>query len=318
MWVDPRRNMSTFDYYYALLKGGYYSRALGALLNLPMSFKNVVQAVDNWYDVVLNYPMLALRRKSVKIRLRDGSIREVHRRGDISKIVVDYFTRQALLRVRMFYKVDLSFLAKEHTFIETFHYEFYGDLNVEDRIVVDIGAYIGDTTIYFLLHGAKHVYAVEPNPAALKIAVENIRRLGLEGRVTFINAAVGDRIGEVTVNPDAKIEAGADINVLRSEGGVPIKVVTLKWLVTEYGIEDAVLKMDCEGCEYESILLEDSDVLRVFKEMVVEYHYGYRNLVNRLRRAGFKVRYTKPYYSYNPNASNPHMFVGLIYAVHKM
>jgi len=95
-----------------------------------------------------------------------------------------------------------------------------------------------------------------------------------------------------------------------------VKVITLKWLLSEYGISEAVLKMDCEGCEYGSILHEDDGVLKVFKEMVVEYHYGYRNLVNRLRRAGFKVRYTKPYYSYNPSASNPHMFVGLIYAVY--
>jgi len=71
--------------------------------------------------------------------------------------------------------------------------------------VIDVGAYVGDTAIYFLLRGAKHVYAVEPNPTAIRIAMENVRRLGLEGRVTFINAAVGSRIGEITVRPDAKV-----------------------------------------------------------------------------------------------------------------
>jgi len=135
-----------------------------------------------------------------------------------------------------------------------------------------------------LLRGAKHVYAVEPNPAALKIAMENVRKLGLESKVTFINAAVGSKIGEIMVKPDAKVASGADIGAIRSENGVSVKVVTLKRLLSEYGIDEAVLKMDCEGCEYEAILSEDDGVLKVFKEMVVEYHYGYRNLVEKLRR----------------------------------
>jgi len=147
--------------------------------------------------------------------------------------------------------------------------------------------------------------------------MENVRKLGLESRVTFINAAVGSKIGEIMVKSDAKVAAGADIGAIRSGNGIHVKVVTLGWLLPEYGIGEAVLKMDCEGCEYEAILSEDDSVLRTFKEMVVEYHYGYRNLVEKLRRAGFKVRWTKPRYSFIAGAGNPHMFVGLIYAAYR-
>jgi len=314
MYLYPRKNVSMFDYYYALIKGGYYSKALAILLNLPTSLKSVIHASDNWYEVLLNYPMLVLRRKRIVMRLRDGAIRQVSRRGELSEATAEYFTRQVLQKVKTLYGVDLSFLTGGFTFLETFHYELYRDLDVKGRIVVDIGAYMGDTAIYFLLRGARHVYAVEPNPAALKIATENVKRLGLEGRVTFINAAVGSKIGEIRIKPDAKVASGADIGAIRSESGVPVKVVTLKWLLSEYGINEAVLKMDCEGCEYGSILSEDDSVLRVFKEMVIEYHYGYRNLAEKLRRAGFRVRWTKPFYSFNTDASNPHMLVGLIYA----
>jgi len=317
MQVDPRRNVSMFEYYYALLRGGYYSKFLGVLLNTPLSLRNIIRAVDNWYEVVLNYPMLFRGQKKVTLRLRDGTVRTASKRENLSEIVSEYLARQAVAQARRLYGVDLSFLANEYAFVETFYHEFYRDLDVKGKIVIDVGAYVGDTAIYFLLRGARHVYAIEPNHIAIRIAMENVRRLGLEGRVTFINAAVGSKIGEIRIKPDASIEAGADIGALRSDSGVPVKVVTLRWLVEEYGLEDAVLKMDCEGCEYDSILHDDVSVLRAFKEMVIEYHYGYRCIVQRLRDAGFRVRYSRPWYSYNTSASNPHMFVGLIYAVRK-
>jgi len=148
MWVDLRRNVSTFEYYYVLLRGGYYSKALGVLLNLSTSLGNVIHATDNWYEVLLNYPMLALKKKPVTVRLRDGVVRKVFRRSDVSKIVSEYFARQAVAKAKELYNVDLSFFGSEFTFVETFYYELYKDLEVKGKVVVDVGAYIGDTAIY--------------------------------------------------------------------------------------------------------------------------------------------------------------------------
>jgi len=46
----------------------------------------------------------------------------------------------------------------------------------------------------------------------------------------------------------------------------------------------------------------------------MEYHYGYRNIVKRLRQAGYKVKYNLPEYSHNIEAENSNMYIGLIYA----
>ena len=56
-------------------------------------------------------------------------------------------------------KFDIIWLINEN-FIK----EQYKWLDVEGKNVVDVGANIGDTAIYFALKGAKHVYAFEPYP----------------------------------------------------------------------------------------------------------------------------------------------------------
>ena len=41
--------------------------------------------------------------------------------------------------------------------------------------------------------------------------------------------------------------------------------------------------MDCEGCEYDDIILHaPSEVLNRLNHIQIEYHYGYRNLKDKL------------------------------------
>ena len=80
-----------------------------------------------------------------------------------------------------------------------------------------------------------------------------------------------------------------------------------------YKINNAIVKMDCEGCEY-ALLEEDDETLKSIDMIQIEYHYGYSDLVEKLKKAGFYVEYTDPIYSYNKEAENPNMWVGYIYA----
>jgi hypothetical protein len=43
-------------------------------------------------------------------------------------------------------------------------------------------------------------------------------------------------------------------------------MITLTEILNKYLVYDAYLKMDCEGCEYDSIQLENKDILRKFKK----------------------------------------------------
>ena len=58
---------------------------------------------------------------------------------------------------------------------DTFIREDYKFLNVKDKNVLDIGAFIGDSPIYFILKGAKKVYAIEPHPDAYNEMLEKYK-----------------------------------------------------------------------------------------------------------------------------------------------
>ena len=49
-----------------------------------------------------------------------------------------------------------------------------------------------------------------------------------------------------------------------------------------------------EGCEYELFKTVTNDTLSKFSQIVVEYHYGYKKLIKRLKNANFKVKRSTP------------------------
>jgi hypothetical protein len=129
-------------------------------------------------------------------------------------------------------------------------------LNVKDRVVVDVGAFVGDSAIYFVLKGARRVIAIEPHPGAFAEMLDNIRLNNLEGVIIPINAGLASKPGKIYIE-----------NV----GAVP--AVTLGELINRFGIDpsDAVIKMDCEGCEFD-VILNDYEHVKLFKELIFEYH----------------------------------------------
>ena len=78
--------------------------------------------------------------------------------------------------------IDTFGVIKENFIDEQFKW-----LNVKSKDVVDVGANIGDTAIYFALKGAKYVYAFKPYPYSYNIAKKNIRLNHLEDKITLLN-----------------------------------------------------------------------------------------------------------------------------------
>lgn len=188
----------------------------------------------------------------------------------------------------------------------------YDWLPVRGRDVLDIGASLGDSSLYFAARGAKRVIGLEPWPSLFPMFVRNVEVNQLESVVLPRNAAIGARAG--TIRLDDREYWARRGQIEGAAGGVPVPVESLQDLVGRYELQDAVLKLDCEGGEYAAVLGSDLDVLRRFSHIHIEYHYGYRNLARRLREAGFEVRVDRPFRIVNPASTRPVFRMGNLYA----
>ena len=97
--------------------------------------------------------------------------------------------------------------------------------------------------------------------------------------------------------------------------GREIPVSSLEGIVSRFGLRDAVLKMNCEGCEYPTLLGASAGARNAFGQLAIEYHYGCRELVRQLKQDGFRVRHTAPILFKNPYSTFGHqMLAGSILA----
>ncbi|MCL5423742.1 MAG: FkbM family methyltransferase [Candidatus Marsarchaeota archaeon] len=196
---------------------------------------------------------------------------------------------------------------------ENFILEQYSKLEIKNNIIVDIGANVGDSTIFFVLNGAKKVYALEPYPHSYNLARKNVMTNKLNKKIILLNAAIGKNTGFYKLDETFKSFDSSSIKNFNK--GKNIRVYSLSDLIKKFNLTNVILKMDCEGFEYESILTTENSMLRKFSQIFLEYHYYYEDLVKKLRSAGFKVTVTMPIYLYNKNATDPNMYIGKIIAI---
>ena len=267
---------------------------------------------ENYKDVLINM----LREKyPFQAKLRDGRVVEINN----SNRTVVYFYRVFLTKLHITRLeddvIEFIFDNKKVVFYDwdkgsiggSFVYHDYDFLDVTNRTVVDVGANIADTAIYFALRGAKRVIAFEPFPKIFEIAERNVKANGLEDKVILVNAGCGYD-GEVRVKEDIESDASTQ---LRGFGeGVKIPMYSLNTIVSKFNVEKgSVLKVDCEGCEYDLFRNASREALDRFDQIEMEYHYGYKELVNILKKNGFKTKNTIP--TYLPRVR---MTLGYIYA----
>ncbi|MEM3191244.1 MAG: FkbM family methyltransferase [Candidatus Parvarchaeota archaeon] len=121
--------------------------------------------------------------------------------------------------------------------------------------MIDVGAFSGDSAIYFAWRGAKKVYAFEPIPAAYEMAVDNIRLNGITN-IEIFNEAIDYAEGELVL--DKNQSADRSFSMLKQPkveaDGKRIHVRSFESMISGLRLDNAVLKMDCEGCEYEVLL----------------------------------------------------------------
>lgn len=131
----------------------------------------------------------------------------------------------------------------------------YGKLNYKDKTIVEIGADMGSTAVFFLNKGVKKVISVERDENFYQQLVENFKD---DNRV------------------------------------VPIKMdimynYQIEWLLLKYRPD--ILHMDCEGCE-EVLMRIDDKIFKIPDAFQIEIHHHierYNKFIEKFNSLGYKI-----------------------------
>ena len=194
-------------------------------------------------------------------------------------LLYHYFTmrppRDTVLELRSGMKIFLS----DHphdliTIFLVFVREDYGKVR-PGSIVIDIGANIGAFCLFAAHHRARQVFAYEPNTQSYRTLLRNIADNHLAEVVVPHQLAVSRKAGEVVripvqSSPYNAISTGETTSECES-----VMTTDLSSILVDHGLESvALLKMDCEGAEYDIIMHASEDIWHHIHNVRMEYHHG--------------------------------------------
>lgn len=165
------------------------------------------------------------------------------------------------------------------------------DLN--DRCVIDIGANIGIFSIFAAELGAKQVYSFEPNKKTFEKLNSNILKSNFENISTF-QVAVSDRSGSRVCITDYQ-ESGHNSIYGEYQAKNEVITVSLSDILREISDTNVLLKVDCEGAEYDILGSVTAADMEKVSTVIIEIHAdlhpkikGFEFVYNRLTECGFK------------------------------
>jgi FkbM family methyltransferase len=142
-----------------------------------------------------------------------------------------------------------------------------------EPIVVDIGAYIGDFSLYAAHYLGARVIAYEPAAENFSLLKQNIDDNNFGDHIYPVMKAIGP---SKTVN----------LNVMKDGGEVHVSAYwyidgehreveseTLEEILVNHELETVdLMKIDCEGCEYDVLLSLTDELSSRIHQIVLEWH----------------------------------------------
>jgi len=256
-------------------------------LKLIIFFKTLLE-IYNWYIPILHY--FGCRKKEDVIRFRNGTKCILRNKSDATAFFEIFF-------LKMYTRTNDFFIK-------------------QDDIIIDIGAHVGFFTIYASKKAYKgKVFSFEPASTSFNLLQKNVKMNKLSNVITQ-NYAVLKKSGNATLFVDKSDELAN--NVFKKDPSLikeDVTVISLQDIFSKYQIKKVdLLKLDCEGAEYEIILNLPKDILKKIVKISAEIHpdienYSVDMILKFLIANNFKVDYNHSMYNI-PN-------MGMLYASNK-
>jgi FkbM family methyltransferase len=176
----------------------------------------------------------------------------------------------------------------------------------EDPFIVDCGANIGLSVIYFKkMYPSARIVAFEPDPQIFSALQANVDSFGLDS-IKLYQCAVWKENGEMPFKQEGgfsgRINAGA-------ENTIQVSTIRLRDYLYE---EIDFLKLDIEGAELQ-VVKDCEDCLGSVARMFIEYHsecdqpQRLDELLAIIRNAGFRYQIHEAYVASTPFLCQPQM-----------
>jgi FkbM family methyltransferase len=163
-------------------------------------------------------------------------------------------------------------------------------------VVIDIGAGLGDFAVMAARRQPQaRVLAFEPFPDSAELCRRNVRLNGLTN-VQVIEAAVGRDSGRIGLDISSSESVQySTVSNAATQSALLVQTQGLGQVFSEYGVDRCdMLKLDCEGAEFEILLTLERAILDRIDCISMEYHDGvtaasHRELEAALSSTGFVV-----------------------------
>jgi FkbM family methyltransferase len=208
---------------------------------LPFYVPRICRLWSNWPEYLFNYVLR--RHQPAEYRMRSG-LRVIDATGTLPGTLAEVFVRRR-----------------------------YGPLQAFQTIV-DVGANVGSFALYAAQScPAARIFSYEPEQRNFALLRQNLRINALEGRVAAFQRAVGSKSGLRTLSVVGISQANAFESLRPGASHQQVDCTTLRDIRTEHGLDRLdLLKMNCEGAEYETLeACTDSDYEGLLN-IRLEYH----------------------------------------------
>lgn len=200
---------------------------------------------------------------------------------------------------------------------EVFIEGIYNYKSEDEFILFDIGMNVGITSLYFSKNEkCSAIFAFEPFSKTREFAKENFSLNHTSSKIKVFDFGLGFPERKIKVNYNEEFKGSVGINGVAEYINVEDKDVFELEIrdVAENILQNSIdnnkniiLKIDCEGAEYEIInRLKAQNVLSKISCLMIEWHVnGPNQIVDTLLSENFKI------FSFNENSKT----IGMIYAV---